>query len=568
MYRSMTVSVASAFMLAACVPSWTAVGPQSAGAGVPAETQAPQAVSQEVLAAGTVKGLVMAYNKAKGEFEPLSGAQVQVLGTQLVAMTEKDGSYTLTGVAPGKHEVMVTREGFEDSKTTIATNPVAGLGQVNVAMVPAAPLMGEEAPGVAGFELQQVASPNEPATNAPNPRTVTVVGVVTDPRGVAVPNAKVVITTSTGQIAAETQSSATLEPGSTSAGSILTAGSGFFAFRVDDAVGRAEIRANAYGFTPGKIALERRNVIVSSTVGDTLPLSLQMDTFQAVAAPRPAGGQLTGALVPGGVVEVEVESGLSERVDEFYLRVRRGSSLVDFFDVLPLSVNTVNGVGTVRFRVPSLLLTGQAQIQLVQLGLQGTAFTADFTAIGYSASTFENSVTVSAPDLRDDTTQAGVNFGLLERNDEAVYEVAIQNTNGSVPLSLNLFAEFATGAIPLSASLSGEANPLVSTSLGNNRWRFNGLSLPADSSRTFSVRLQNGLTDTEADHNAASLCGNFRLKSRISATPSNCRRPRTGRGRMRSRIVPLLITVDKAWAGTSFSKNTRISLALRRAMPW
>lgn len=501
MYRSLTVSVASAFVLAACVPSWSPVAPQSTGAALPTESTSAQAVPQETLAAGTVKGLVMAFNKLTGQFEPVVGAQVQVMGTDLVALTAKDGSYTLNGVKPGKHEVLVTREGFDDGKTSINANPVSGLNQVNVAMVAAGTGGALDGATAAGdtYELQQVASPNEAATNAPAPREVSVVGVVTDPRGCAVPNAKVAITTSGGAIAAVGASSATVEVGSPMAGSVLTTPSGFFAFKVENAVGLVEVRAGAYGFSPGRIAMERKNLLITSTIGDTLPMSLQMDSFQAVAQPRPAGGQSVGALVPGGLATVQVDSGLSERADEFYIRVRRGSSLVDVWEVLPLAVTSTNGVGTVQFRVPSLIPTGQVQIQLVQLGIQGTGFAPEFNAIGYTATTFENSVVAGAATLADDSTQSGVNFGLLEKDDEAVYELPLQNTNGSVSVQLNLVAELASGAIPVAASLTGLGTPIATASLGNNRWRFSGLFLPAAESRTFSLRIRNEATGLPHD---------------------------------------------------------------------
>ena len=58
-------------------------------------------------ATGLVQGTVRAESGA-----PLEGANVVVVGTRVGARTRADGHYTITGVAPGAHQVRASRIGF------------------------------------------------------------------------------------------------------------------------------------------------------------------------------------------------------------------------------------------------------------------------------------------------------------------------------------------------------------------------------------------------------------------------------------------------------------------------
>lgn len=71
----------------------------------PGAPTAPSAVMPQP--GGVVQGQVTVYG------EPLSGAVVEVKGTQLSARTDLKGEYTLSGVPPGKQTVAVKAQGFQ-----------------------------------------------------------------------------------------------------------------------------------------------------------------------------------------------------------------------------------------------------------------------------------------------------------------------------------------------------------------------------------------------------------------------------------------------------------------------
>ncbi|MEB3196899.1 MAG: carboxypeptidase regulatory-like domain-containing protein [Candidatus Sericytochromatia bacterium] len=504
MFRSLTVPVASAFMLASCFAPVTSVTPTGAPLQGPSSVDAPiPAVAP--LPAGTVKGVVMAFNAQKQDFEPVVGAQVSVAGAKIFGTTAADGTYTLTGVAPGKHEIQVFAEGYSDGKATIQANKVFGLSNVNVAMMrqglgAAGGSLDSGAAPKGGFELQQTIT-STPVATAPAARNITVVGVVADPRGCAVIGpagnpARVYVTASNGTIAQASGNGTLLAGGGAGAASTITTTTGFYAFRVDGAVGKVDVRGTASGRTPGGIAMERRTNTVVSTPSDAttdMIMSIQMDSFQTLSTPT-----AVGSVVPGGLCTLNVASGLSNRADEFFIRIRTGTSSSNVWDVLPSSITATNGTGSLTFRVPALITTGTVSAQLVQLGISPTDWSSQFNAVSYSATDFNNSVLDSATSFEDVTTLAGVNFGLLEANDDAVYTLPLRNTNASVAVVVSVEMEVATGATVASASFDEvDISPLPQPV--SRKLTFTNIALPAGTNvaKNLVVRLRNagGLAD-------------------------------------------------------------------------
>lgn len=82
---------------------------------------------------GTVQGRVV--NTATRE--PVSGARVQVQGTDRTAVTGGDGSYTLSGVPDGRQRLVVTRTGFEPQMVEVTVTS-GGSVRVDFSVVPQA----------------------------------------------------------------------------------------------------------------------------------------------------------------------------------------------------------------------------------------------------------------------------------------------------------------------------------------------------------------------------------------------------------------------------------------------
>ncbi|MEX2045318.1 MAG: carboxypeptidase regulatory-like domain-containing protein, partial [Opitutus sp.] len=67
----------------------------------------------------TVTGSVT--NSATRAF--LEGAQVSLLGTNQEVLTERDGQFEITGVAPGEYTVVVSYTGLDTQRRTITVQP-------------------------------------------------------------------------------------------------------------------------------------------------------------------------------------------------------------------------------------------------------------------------------------------------------------------------------------------------------------------------------------------------------------------------------------------------------------
>lgn len=83
------------------------------------ETQRSASISVKLVkgapgneAGGVIRGIVVLVDLDDIPFEDASGVQVAVNGTQIMATTAADGSFTLEGVTPGTHRLSATRPGF------------------------------------------------------------------------------------------------------------------------------------------------------------------------------------------------------------------------------------------------------------------------------------------------------------------------------------------------------------------------------------------------------------------------------------------------------------------------
>jgi hypothetical protein len=371
--RAMTVPVASAFALAACAPqlaTMPTVKPEGANGG---SVSSPAFKAPEVPAVGTVSGLVKTYNEVARRFEPVAGATVKVEGTNLTATTDAEGRYTVAGVAAGGHTLRVSKAG-QVATRSIAISPVSGLTNVNMA------LQGS------GYTLQSMGQPRE----------LTLTGVVSDPRGVALPNAEVTALTTSGTINVTSGITRVAKGSSTEAAVLQADSAGYFVFYVGDgqagsseigeADGNTQVRLDARGRTSGGLEVEvSGDYAVAFTYdqgnsdADSKVADLQCNTFPAVGKPEMISDAARGkALVPGELASIEVPANLSRRADELFIRIHTGltpdqAAAVTVHDVLPISLTSdsqVPGKGRLQFRVPfSIGTSSNVRIQVCQLGL-------------------------------------------------------------------------------------------------------------------------------------------------------------------------------------------------------
>ncbi|MEB3220491.1 MAG: carboxypeptidase-like regulatory domain-containing protein [Candidatus Sericytochromatia bacterium] len=376
--RRLTLPLVVAFALVGCAMP----APSTPTASQPA-LQAPLAAPQ-VLAAGVVKGRVVAFDRAAGRFSPLGGAAIRVEGTAFSATSDDQGGYSLEGLPPGDYTVRAVKDGYAGEPAQVKVNAVMGLERVDLAVAATS--------GAKAFGLAQAPSP---PTQLPT-SDFTVFGIIRDPRGCAVPGARMFITASSGQIDLENAQGTEVSIVSAKDGSAslplaegdtakLTTTSGYYWFQAQGADEYVRFTVSVSGSTPGGINLERSGTAFTVDRNDT-NTAIQDADKQAIVIPFPEQfdvqlNKFTGALTPTGfppytlgeeAAELRVASGLSSRPDEFFVRLVQGR---DQYDIVPIEVKQAGGVGTaydtVVFRIPSTLSTTQNfTASIVQLGLQ------------------------------------------------------------------------------------------------------------------------------------------------------------------------------------------------------
>jgi hypothetical protein len=269
---------------------------------------------------------------------------------------------------------------------------VSGLAGVNVA------LQGSS------FGLKQTASP----------RRLTLSGVVSDPRGVALPGAALTANTTSGVINSVGDGTTLDRPSSASLSALLRAGAdGFFVFYVgdgnaattgDEALGDAQVNLDVTGKTAGGLEVELADsAAVQFSGGASIKTAnLQCLTFPAAPAPTIVTDvdRRGDKLIPGEIATIRVADNLSERADEFFIRIHTSGGRDNpgnrVFDVLPLQVIKSEGSAArqVVFRVPlglgdgtavgtgASLTTYNAKLQICQLGLVPPAIPASNATSG------------------------------------------------------------------------------------------------------------------------------------------------------------------------------------------
>lgn len=105
----------------------------------------PSAVhGQESAIAGTVTGL---------DGQPLANATVRVVGTDMGALTDEEGSFRLS-VDPGNYELRVTRIGYRETTRTVTVEP-GGVTEVRISLRSQALELGEVVASVSAREEQR-----------------------------------------------------------------------------------------------------------------------------------------------------------------------------------------------------------------------------------------------------------------------------------------------------------------------------------------------------------------------------------------------------------------------------
>ncbi|MEB3285327.1 MAG: carboxypeptidase regulatory-like domain-containing protein, partial [Candidatus Sericytochromatia bacterium] len=408
LFKSASLPLVVALAIAGCVPGVLPL--QSA---VPrANSSATQAVSQEVLAAGIVKGRVKAYDFASKKFVPVAGAAIVVAGTNFRATTDSQGFYTLTGVAKGQHTLIATKQGLIKAEAPIHVNGVLGIADVDLAM------------GKPAYGLKQASGLDQ--------SDLQVYGVVRDPRGCAVPNANLFVTSSSGSIQSSVVNDEVTVIGSdgTSEAARVTTASGFYIFTVTNADDFTRVSISASGRTRGGIPLERART-TSQPVGTYAVDRLDADagTGRTVTDQSTGGKEVTGTwaqgfdiqlnkfvgtrnpvalgtYVTGGHVKVRVLEGLSSRPDEFFVRLRQGN---EEYDIVPIAVEDVAGsqiAKDVTFRLPSTLSTRtNFNVKIMQLGIEASPQSPWLRATAFTEAEFRLVTATSAiSTLTDDTS--------------------------------------------------------------------------------------------------------------------------------------------------------------------
>ncbi|MDB5101882.1 MAG: hypothetical protein JWM80_6303 [Cyanobacteria bacterium RYN_339] len=259
------VSVVVGLALAGCTGSGSAhpAGPPAALAN--AATSYGAAGAGGMLPAGVLVGKVEAFDGQT--FQPAGGVPVTVEGLGLTSTTDADGSFGFQQVPAGEVHLTARRDGHEPATLVCRLTGVAGLPRANLALVPS----------------------TRPAGLAKD--AVALVGIVTDPRGAALPGGTVHLVDSVSA------------GGAGSNQKLQANGDGFFASVLAGipllAGGQAEL--TAFGYTPGGVPVETTSL---TTVGlgasPVVGLVLGATAFGTVDAPAWTTGSGRGRAIAAG----------------------------------------------------------------------------------------------------------------------------------------------------------------------------------------------------------------------------------------------------------------------------
>lgn len=435
--RRLAPIVLAAALLTACASP--PVPPPAAPLAPPALSAAPTTAR---LAAGTVSGLVAAW--MDGEFRPIAGAKIRVSGEGATSpvVSGPDGRYTFTALAPGSHTLRVEAEGFDATTTRVTLDPVQGVPRANVVLVPA------------GYALAQVA-----------PFDANVSGVVTDPRGAALPGATVHVVNNCAN------------GGAGSNFFVTTDANGFYTATIPavavSAASPGVVQASATGLSPGGLRLDNLNFTSGFLTGPAIVLSPQMDTFEAPGTPTITGSSF---VAPGGLASVTATR-LSSRADEFYIEVTSGGRI---YTVLPNTVST----GTVTFQAPFTLPSSTFTARIVPFGKPAGASPASpaFTS-QYLQADFDADLSYSVNAALVDTTTGALDLNglLFTAGDTAEYTITLTNANPVISQDVRLEGTVPVGVAIASASAGGTALAAggITQPDAGGRFAVQGITVPA-----------------------------------------------------------------------------------------
>lgn len=249
--------------VAGCCPAAPAPVPSP---GVEAAYRAAEA--GEALPAGTIVGYV---GRLAGEgFQPAPGVRVTVVGSEHGASTDGGGYFRLEGVAEGPLQLEAASPGHHAFRLTGRLMGGVGLPRANLPLVPASTGM------------------------------TTVAGVVTDPRGAALPAGTVHLVDAVSREGAGGNARQTADA------------HGFFVARLEGVKHSGAGSLTAYGQTPGGVRVESTAVqALSLTAASSLAIQAETQSFLPARSPRLVRREgdvftLTARDVPGRLDELKV----------------------------------------------------------------------------------------------------------------------------------------------------------------------------------------------------------------------------------------------------------------------
>ena len=431
----LALPLAATVAITACAPQ--ATQQTSRAADIPAAVE--QVQQAKMLPVGTFAGMVATFDE--GRFVPVVGATVKVEGADGTAVTDVDGQYVFNGLKPGDYKVVVTKDGFQQGEGEVKLSPVAGTPRVNVAM------------NKPSYALNQAAI---------TPFSATVTGVVTDPRGAALPNATVRVATTAG----------------TGTNQIVPANAnGFYTVTVANMaaspISPGYIQVTAFGTTPGGVKVEVDKVWAKPVTSASLVVNARCDAFtlpQNMTHPA-------GTFTPMGATNAEIDvEWMSTRADEFYLRLDYAGGT---FAVLPESITNTPAVDPapqkckIKYRVPFTFPPNVStyKIYVVPFGINTAA--ADVTSdtnlvVQYTEANFSSDIDYQAPHTLVDYTRGAaealpapndvsvpnnVNNGKFVAGENALYRLTITNENNTIAPDLRVKGTATPGSTIASAKV-------------------------------------------------------------------------------------------------------------------
>ncbi|MEB3284340.1 MAG: carboxypeptidase-like regulatory domain-containing protein [Candidatus Sericytochromatia bacterium] len=423
--------------------------------------------------AGMLTGRVAFFDGSA--WRPVSGARVTVARTRFETLTDSAGNYTFRGLPAGHHVLSVSKAGYSQEETVVRLTPASGLDRAHVAVRPV------------GYALQQAGA------------SVTVSGVVKDPRGAALGGATV-------------RYAATGSSGNGQVSATATAnGEGFFTFQLTGLTATeaspAYLQLASYGASPGGVRLESQTALTRTVTGNTVVLHPVCDAWTTPGAITYPEGAFLGGVAPRAEAAIELE-GISRRVDEFFVEVEDAAAT---YAIIANSVTPVPGASApfravVRFRPPATLTGSQFNAYVRPFGGVRAPQWATFVT-RYEASEFAADVLATAGRLQDGTeTLAGGNYnaGVFVPGETAIWTLDIVNGNGRISQDLRLSGQSPPGtrisSFLLSTRTSEGASVLArvpqspganfSVNAGTGNFELNGFSVLPGGSATLEVEFE------------------------------------------------------------------------------